>query len=100
MPDRVDLLVDILFDNTAREDERHDAAMDLGSFNDNRALNALVIIASNPNEDNIILDACGESIAEILVKQNEFRKDIIDKLAPVARETAEAVIKTYRSEWK
>jgi hypothetical protein len=99
MIDRVDGLISILFDNTAREDERHDAAMDIGKYDDDRALNALLQLASNPNEDDLILDACGESIAQILVKRNYFRKDMINSLAPTARELAEAYLKTRKPEW-
>lgn len=97
--DRVKLLIELLFDNTAREDERHDAAMDIGEYNDDRALNALTLIATNRNEDNIILDACGESIARILVKRNEFKKEILKNLMPLAKLTAEEFIKTNKPEW-
>ncbi|NNM44262.1 MAG: hypothetical protein HKM07_07975 [Chlamydiae bacterium] len=100
MPNRVSLLIDILLDKTAREDERHDAAMDIGEFNDDRALNALVRLASDPNEDNIVLDVCGESIAEILVKRNELKKDILEKLDPIAKRTADAFIKEQRPDWQ
>ena len=68
MPDRIDLLIETLFDKSAREDERDDAAMDLGSYNDDRALNALTQIGSNPKDDYMILDSCGESIAEIMLQ--------------------------------
>ena len=50
MFDKVDFHVNILLDVRAREDERDDAAMDLGQFNDDRVLTALLQIASNPNE--------------------------------------------------
>lgn len=46
--DKVDLLVDILLDETASVSERDDAAMDLGKFNDDRALNGLLKIALDP----------------------------------------------------
>lgn len=100
MPDRVALLIDLLFDRTATDDERDDAAMDLGGYDDERALMALVTIASNPSsEDEFILDVCGESIGNILVKQRTFRKEIIDVLAPTAQSEAVAVIKIRRPEW-
>ncbi len=72
MLDKVDLLISLSFDHTAREDERHDATMDIGNYTDVHALNALIKIASNPNENQFILDACGESIAQIWVKHNQF----------------------------
>jgi len=97
--DRIDLLIKTLFDDTAREDERHDAAMYIGHFDDDRALKALSKIASNPNEEEIILDACGESIARILVMRNSDKKDVIKALAPLAKETAIAFIRNHRPEW-
>ncbi len=99
MLDKVDGFIEVLFDNTAREDERHDAAMDIGKYDDDRALNALLQLASNPDEDDIILDACGESIARILVKRNQYRKDLINNLTPIARKLAEEYIKVHKPEW-
>lgn len=99
MINQLDLLITILIDNAAREDERHDAAIDIGAFNDDRALNVLLQIASNPYEEAIILDACGESIAKMLLTRNELRKDLIDKLTPIAKNTAYAFIKEKRPHW-
>jgi HEAT repeat protein len=73
--------------------------MDLGQFNDDRALNALIQIASNPQEDWIILDACGESIGEILVKREEFQKEILDKLVPDVKDIAVGYIRRRKPEW-
>ncbi len=100
MADRIALLIDILLDKKARIDERDDAAMDLGKYNDDRALVALVKIASKPSqEDDFILDVCGESIGQILVKQENFRPDIISCLVPEAQTEAIAVIKSIRPDW-
>ena len=99
MTDRVDLLIAILLDRTAREDERHDAAMDIGAYNDDRALNILTRLGSDPSEDNLILDACGESLAEILVVRNEFRREVIEGLTPIAKKMAYAYIKDAKPEW-
>ncbi len=100
MNDRVSLLIDILLDYSAREDERDDAAMALGLYDDNRALEALVKIASNPNSlDEGILDVCGESIGQILAKQTVYRKDIIDQLTSVAKDEALAIIKGKKPQW-
>lgn len=96
MIDKIDGLIEVLLDNTAREDERDDAAMDLGRFNDERAFQALLKIATNANENEIILDSCGESIAEILIMRKEFRTEVIETLAPIARETAKAFIREHQ----
>lgn len=97
--DNISLLIEILFDRNAREDERHDAAMDIGNYNDDRVLNALTIIASNPKEEDVILDAAGESIAKIFVKRGLLDNEIINKLTPIAWETADAYIRNHRSDW-
>jgi HEAT repeat protein len=99
MPDKVDQLINILFSKTAREDERDDAAMDLGSFNDERALAALMRIASNLDEDEMILDSCGESIGEILIKREKFDSSAIETLAPIAKSAAYSFIKGMKPEW-
>jgi len=39
-------LIEVLFDPDAREDEVDDAAMDLGEFDDDLALNALIRAAT------------------------------------------------------
>ncbi len=92
-------LIRVLLDPLAREDERHDAAMDLGDFSDDRALDALIIIGTNLSENAIILDAVGESIGEILVKRNKYNEKLINSLAPIAQKTAMAYIHSHKQEW-
>lgn len=58
-------LIGVLLDKTAREDERDDAAMDLGSYPTKEALEALFKVAIDTTENDIILDSCGESLGEI-----------------------------------
>ncbi len=99
MHDEVDGLINVLFDKSAREDERDDAAMDLGSYTENRVLNALAKIASDPNENDTILDSCGESIARILIKLGQFDKKFINDLAPTARIAAYSRIRGQKLEW-
>ena len=55
----------ILLDRKASLAERDDAAIDLGDFDDPEALDALMEIAVDPQEEDIILASCGESIALI-----------------------------------
>ena len=84
MEDGVKLLIDILFDPTAREDEISDAAMDLGGYKDIRALNALMLFASTSQEDYLIDDAA-ESIAEICIGLGVFDENSFRKLVPFAQ---------------
>ncbi|HAB99541.1 MAG TPA: hypothetical protein DCE71_06955 [Parachlamydiales bacterium] len=79
------LLIDILLDKTAREDERSDAAIDLRMYYDLEALNALAKIASDPSEDDLILDNCAESIGEICIGMNYFSEDLFRKMTTFAQ---------------
>ncbi|MDP1608649.1 MAG: hypothetical protein Q8L98_04990 [Chlamydiales bacterium] len=98
MPDKIDFLVKILLSDTAREDERDDAAMDLGRFSDERALIALIQVASNPNEDEMILASCGESIGAILIKKRKYDVALLDDLAPIAKHAAYSFIKASQND--
>ncbi len=98
MTDTIDLLIDILFDPTAREDEKHDAVMDLGEYNDERALQALLKVASNFTETEIILQSAGESIGRIWTESNQFDKNAFAKLHPFAQHEAEMYIKAIKPE--
>ncbi len=84
--DKVDGLVEVLLDVNARVDETDDAAMYLGKYDDDRALNALLSIVLDPREEPFIMDACGESIAQIWTKRNYFNIDLYKKMAPAAQQ--------------
>lgn len=86
MKDQAQLLIDVLLDKTAREDERDDAAMDLGEYKDLRALEALSKIASDPNEHDVLVDSSAESFAEISVGLNVFNENLFRKMVPFAQE--------------
>lgn len=85
MQDQIQLLIDILLDKNAREDERSDAAIDLGIHKDPRALQPLIEVASNPKEDDTILDNCAESIGEIFIGMNQFNEHFFRKITPYAQ---------------
>jgi hypothetical protein len=99
MLNQVDQLINVLLDYTAREDERDDAAMDLGLYNDSRALSALAKVGINPNENSTVLDSCGESIAKIMLKQEKYDKELLDRLAAPAKYSAYAFIRETKPEW-
>jgi HEAT repeat protein len=96
MKDTVQMLIEVLLDKNLREDERDDAAMDLGEYNDLRALEALIKVASDPDENMTVVDSCAESIGSILIERNEFDNSIIDGLAPVAKRILIKFIKTCK----
>ena len=99
MTDRIDLLSNILLDRSARVDERDDAAMDLGQYVDQRALDAVLIVATDPNEEPFIFDTCGEAIAAIWIRQNDFSYAEYKKLAPQAQQAVLSYIEKERPEW-
>ena len=100
MSDKVDLLIDILFDPTARIDEKDDAAMDLGEYDDDKALKALIKAAQDPETDEYcVLDSCGESIASIWVRRNFFSKEIFNSLRKLAKVAIFQTIVDIKPEW-
>jgi hypothetical protein len=86
MENKMQLLIEILLDKNAREDERDDAAIDLRLYKDIHALEALMKIASDPTEDIILIDGCAESIGEICVGLNFFDEESFSKLHPLAQD--------------
>jgi len=85
-------LIDVLRDHRARLDERDDAAMDLAAFDTPEALAALVAVATDPNEDAMLLDSCGESVAEIWVRRGKIDEEVLDGMARPAQEVAVATL--------
>jgi hypothetical protein len=96
--DQVQLLVEILLDKTAREDERDDAAIDLRAYKDKRALEALIMIASDPNEDDVMVDTCAESIGEILIGMEYFDEISFKKMVPFAQKIVFGFIVSHKPE--
>jgi len=92
MKDQAQLLIDILLNKSAREDERGDAAIDLRKFKELRVLDALIKIASDPNEDDVIVDNCAESAGEIFIGMNWFDYNDFRKLVPFAQKTVFRII--------
>jgi hypothetical protein len=78
-------LISVLLDRTAPVGDRHDAAMDLGTFDEAAVLVALIEVASDAQEDELILDGCGESIAEIWARQRMFDSPTVAGLTEPAR---------------
>lgn len=95
MNDQIDLLIDILLDKQTREDERGDAAIYLRKFKDPRALHALIKVASDPLEDNIIVANCAESIGEILVAINDFNEKEFRGMLPFAQQIVFSFVQAH-----
>lgn len=99
MSDRIDALIRLLFDNDASITERDEAATDLGEFSDTRVINALLLKVRDLNEDQMVVNSCGESIGAIWAKQNIFSKEAYCTLPGTARYGIYAAIAYRKPKW-
>ena len=96
---KIDLLIKILLDKNDTISERDDAAMDLSEYDNELALDALIKVASDNDEDEMILNSCGESIASIWIKRNVFDEKIYYLLSMTARFGIFDFIESQKPEW-
>lgn len=99
MNDEAKALFDILYDPAARIDERDDAAMYLSQYKTKDVLDGLTALASNSGENELVLASLGESIGEIMIVNNKFEIDVINKLHPIAKQEALGIIQGKKPEW-
>ena len=92
-------LISVLLDKSAREDERHDAAMDLSLYPSDKVIEALYRIVVDTSEEDIILDSCGESLATIWISRNQIDKEKISELSKTSFLAAKQVIQGRKPEW-
>lgn len=92
-------LFDILCDAKARIDERDDAAIYLAKYPTKDVLEKLVLFASNPMENKIVLASLGESIGEIMIANDKFDMDAVEKLVPIAKQETLGIIRGKKPEW-
>lgn len=83
-------LIEVLIDRQARIDERDDAAINLGDFDDARALQVLLFVASDSSESEIVLASCGESIGAIWKRQAVWSDEQLERMTPIARRELKA----------
>lgn len=88
-----DELIQVLLDGDAEFGDRHDAAMDLSSFEGNTVEEALMRIACDKDADEELADACGESLAEIWCRKNRVNEGILVKLVPASMKIALATLR-------
>lgn len=97
---RKEMLIGLLIDRNVLDADRDDAAMDLGEeFDDEAVLNTLIQIAINPNEINMILNSCGESIGKIWIKKDFFDEETYKNLTKDARDGVYCIIKNRKPTW-
>lgn len=93
------ILIKILLNKNADLGLRDDCAMDLAAYNDEETLKALYNCASDPKEDNIIQASCGESLAEIMLRNKSLDRRFIIGLSTVAKAELIGVWKEKQSDW-
>ncbi len=92
-------LVSVLLDETARIDERDDAAMDLDDYDYDYVIDALVKVGQDPNLDELVVNKCGESLGIIWTRTNQFNLDQYDSLQRRAKFGVYCVIESRKPEW-
>jgi len=93
-------LIQLLIDQYALDADRDDAAMDLGEeFDDDSVLDALIQVANNPDEIDMISSSCGEAIGKIWARRSCFDEDKYRALPAIPRYGAYVVIKSKKPEW-
>ena len=93
------LLINILKDPQATITEKDDAVIYLYQHNNDRVVSALVELGQKMEEDEIVLNSCGESLGEIWVKRNKFYPDLYSFLLSTVRYGIFYVIKHDKPEW-
>lgn len=83
MIDQPAALIAILLDQTARIDERDDAAMNLGDYD--AALPTLFEAARNRDEHEAVAASLGTAIGEIWTRTSGFDIAVVENLHPQAR---------------
>ncbi len=99
MKSKIDDLIQILCNSKASIAERDDAAMDLAEYRDDRAINALLQTSKNKDEDELILNSCGESLGSIWVQMNIFDYKIFRNLPGTVKHGVYFVVKARKPEW-
>jgi hypothetical protein len=99
MKNTIDLLIEILVDEHATIAERDEAAIELCEFTDPKSIDALISRAKDYNENELVLNSCGESLGTIWVKINQFDQITYHELTNIARYGIYVVIKSRKPAW-
>ena len=78
-------LVAVLANRGSEFGDRHDAAMDLGAFDQPEAEAALLAVASDLTEDPDIADAAGESLWAVWSRKGKSEPGLVATMHPEAR---------------
>jgi hypothetical protein len=92
--------IDILLDPDSRDDEKDDAAMELGQFTHDEEVESILLrAADDSNLDEMIRATCGESLAEIWLEREKIDFEKLKLLNGIALNEALGLLKETRKDW-
>ncbi|MCH9611267.1 MAG: hypothetical protein S4CHLAM81_12050 [Chlamydiales bacterium] len=97
--DIADQLIELLLDTTTSIAERDDAAIDLSDYSTPKVVEALLKVAQDPNEDDLVASSAGESLGQIWSQGSELNMALLYSLSNHAKHETLAVLRTNRPEW-
>jgi hypothetical protein len=77
-------LINALLIKNTDEAGRDDAARNLGAYDEPEVEEALVTVASDPETEPMVARSCGESLAEIWIRQHRLPEEVLPRLRPEA----------------
>jgi len=92
-------VIKILKDTREEVGIRDDIAMDFERVDDQRALAALIEVGENADDDEMVLNSCGESIGHIWVRKGAVDLDVYRKLSKLAQLGVRITIGYAKPEW-
>jgi hypothetical protein len=85
-------LIRVLLDAGAAFGDRLDAAIDLGDFDEAEVEAVLTRLACDADTDDELLDACGESLADIWCRKGDIPREVVTRLTPTSLRIALATM--------
>lgn len=92
-------LVTILADRQESVEVRDDAAIDLAAHDEPEAMKALLSVAANPDEDDMVAGSAGESIAQIWERTGQFDVEAFSRLVPIAQDEIRGWLEVVTSDF-
>lgn len=99
MENQKELLIQILFDKYSTITEKDDAAIDLRGYPEKEVIDALLSKGADINEDQIVLNSCGESLGSIWSELDIFDKKAFSNLAKPARFGLKYAVESRKPDW-
>lgn len=92
-------LIKVLLDATAPEADRDDAAMDLASYDESEVEDALIRVGADPSSPGSVAASCGESLAEIWIRNRKLNLAALKRLSSDAYSEAVGLIRAREPSW-